>query len=324
MCIVVSSFKSYPSLRLSPRSFLTGREGVTHALGEHEPQKRDAFGSWARINGLMAVKIQDNQKADLTVKGSRRNLPYRFSKGFTLIELIVVIAILAILAALLFPAINLAKEKARRTACLNGLRQINTGVRMYSDDAMDAAPASGATNVISLFSGYKELMKNYVGLKGASSSQDRLFACPADSFYPSYMEGITNTFFKVRKSLHDQTFFDFSSYAFNGGDNKTRTSDVGPWTPPGLTGLKLSSVKNPTRTILVAEASALAPWSWHRPVSADDGLPFNDARNMVSFVDGHVSDINIYWNSNRYSNGGITFAFNYDPPASYEYQWSGN
>jgi prepilin-type N-terminal cleavage/methylation domain-containing protein len=45
--------------------------------------------------------------------------------GFTLVELLVVIAIIAILAALLLAALSSAKNKAKRTICMNNLRQIN-------------------------------------------------------------------------------------------------------------------------------------------------------------------------------------------------------
>lgn len=244
--------------------------------------------------------------------------------GYTLIEMLVIIGVIAILAALLLPALKSAKERARQTACLNNLRQINLGVRMYGDDSNDALPSPGTrattNNNVPLYSGYKAFMKNYVGLQGTSSPRDKLFACPADAFYPAYVSvNVPRTWQYVRKSLHDQSIFDFSSYAFNGGDNVTRTVGTITWTPPGLTGVKLSSVKYPSRTVLVAEASALAPWSWLEPSSR---LLFTDAKNMVSFVDGHVSYLKIYWDSTPLPDGGLGFALGYNPPSGYDYQWS--
>jgi type II secretory pathway pseudopilin PulG len=76
-------------------------------------------------------------------------------------EMLRVIAIIGILAALLLPNVSSAKKRAQRTACMNNLRQINLGVRMYSDDSSDNP---GPTNSPALyFSGYKNWMKSYVG-----------------------------------------------------------------------------------------------------------------------------------------------------------------
>ena len=250
---------------------------------------------------------------------------FNATRGFTLIELLVIIAIIAILAALLLPVLSAAKDKARRTTCLNNLRQINLGVRMYSDDANDRLPSAEQTTN-SILSGYKKLMQSYVGVSGPPSPQDKLFACPADTFFYGYGFGSqAGQVVFTPESRHEQSWSYYSSYSFN---DVSQFSHI-----PGLTNSgsasgvgerNLSSIKHPVRTVLVAEHPAFIPYSWHQPrqpISDPKNGIFNDAKDMVSFVDGHVAYIKMYW---KFAWPLTSFSLQYDPPAEYDYQWGGD
>src|SRR6188508_3224214 len=65
--------------------------------------------------------------------------PSKF-RGFTLIEILVVIAIIALLAAILFPVFSRARENARRAACMSNLKQIGLAIVQYTQDYDERLP----------------------------------------------------------------------------------------------------------------------------------------------------------------------------------------
>ena len=67
----------------------------------------------------------------LTCAGRPHHLRARSHGGFTLVEMLVVIAVVAILTAILTPALAAARRRARRASCMNNLRQIGTAIHMF-------------------------------------------------------------------------------------------------------------------------------------------------------------------------------------------------
>ena len=121
----------------------------------------------------------------------------RRQRAFTLIELLVVIAIIAILAGMLLPALAKAKERGKRTVCINNVRQWVLSVTLYAMDSDDRLPRAGLGNAYWIELGFRDTMNQKYAVK-----RDQ-FYCPSnhgwnrDDFWkwPNTQEAVMGYFY---------------------------------------------------------------------------------------------------------------------------------
>lgn len=187
--------------------------------------------------------------------------------GFTLVELLVVISIIGTLIALLLPAVQAARESARRTQCISNLRQIGLAIDQYVDRQGSGGKFPDCANMTNTIPtdrpSLMEVIGPYCEITDATKERSELFRCPSDRDFPFNKDDAT-TFYDTYFDADDTSY----EYAAHRAANKTRQQVL---LPRDENEPRSSSV-----VWIVYDCS-----NFHGPPGADG------SRNFL-YLDGHV------------------------------------
>ena len=234
----------------------------------------------------------------LLADGIYSNRFHTSSRNFTLIELLVVIAIIAILAAMLLPALNSARDRARAIACTSTLKQFGLFWSMYAND--HNGYLSYSTNVSSVQEFWMVALAPYAGVNPDDTHKNRLILESKDGSYIATYKcpAVTNGNFLARNDLVD--------YKLHYGVHANLSAPGSPFVAVGNPFTKIDRL--PGTCFLMSDAiyyDILSPQNGPFNVDIDgDGLPdslnntyvfnYGDPRRHYKganylIVDGHVT-----------------------------------
>lgn len=243
-------------------------------------------------------------------KQTNRSTARPANRAFTLIELLVVIAIIAILASLLLPTLVRAKKMAKRTSCINNVRQQGIGLAIYADENSDFYPVwptwvayGGQTATIPPGDPrYAQVTANGGDVAAADRPLNKymannynVFHCPADAGDADYTNS-ASCWDAYGVSYYMAFWFDSVGVQHVGGASNW------PWPQPGNEGpIKASEIaKSPANKLILGDF----PW-YGRNVNSFTSAWHNDKGKPLFptlFGDGHESNFLFAANANTQTN----------------------
>ena len=259
-------------------------------------------------------------------RGQRPGPNRRPFLGFTLVELLVVVAIIALLMAILLPSLQGARESAKRVSCMSNHKQLLLAIRMYAEDNMGHLPYPKASFPTFSFNGVTKPTTPSV----SNPVWIHWYSAPFVGQYfgnTAWPNGSSNKVIYC-PSLNVAGMMKLPSWDSNNNSNGIGLNfmwNCGMWRDKGGT-TPLNAIRSPSRYVLLSDAAGkgykAGTLSWDIITRETNGLPYDSngvlkANEWVSmnayrhsktcvlgFADGHVSSYADVINANK--SGEIT------------------